>query len=517
MIYSHSKPFSLTSIVLSVILLSGCASLPDNSHRLASYYNSTTTDQTALGQASLKREQLHPGESGSYPLSSGLDAFVARAVAASYAEQTLDVQYYLYHNDTVGALLTDQLLKAADRGVRVRVLLDDMDLSNRDFGAAIIDAHPNIEIRIFNPFGRNTFRNPQYVTRFGSVTRRMHNKSFTIDNQLSIIGGRNIGDEYFDASMDYTFSDLDVLLIGPVVDEVSKSFDLYWNNAIVYPLSILVDDYPNEQQIKSARENFDTKIAALQDSDYLKALQNSELAKIMRQSRINYYWSDVEIIYDHPEKVIHSRDESQYHLSADLNRYFNAVNSNMLLISPYFVPGKSGVAFLTDLESKGIEVTVVTNSLASNDVPAVHAGYMKYRKKLLAAGVQIYEFKTHTDTQQNEEQQYGQLKSGLHAKSFVLDDNTVFIGSLNLDPRSAKENTEIGAMIKSPALAKEFKTLLYSDIGKDTYEVYLENNQLRWRTDENGKEVIFEKEPETSWWERFSVGAMRLIPAESQL
>lgn len=503
--------------LLAVVLLSGCASLPENTNRPESYFVAETQD-TTLGQAVNERRESYPGLSGAFPLSSGLDAFVARAAVASYAEKTLDVQYYLYHNDKIGALLTDQLIQAANRGVRVRLLLDDMDLADRDFSSAMVDAHPNIEIRIFNPFSRNTYRATQFVTRFGGVTRRMHNKSFTVDNQVTIVGGRNIGDEYFDASKEYTFSDLDVMLIGPAVEEVSKSFDLYWNNAIVYPLATLVKKKPTAEEFETARQDFQNRIHEYADSEYMDALKNSELAQQIREKSIRYFWGDVDIIYDHPEKVIKSRDKVDYHLSQDLAKYFNAVEKEIVLISPYFVPGKSGVKFLTDLVKQGVKVTVITNSLSANDVPAVHAGYMKYRKPLIKGGIELYEFKTSLQTEEGGEQKYGDLLTGLHAKAFILDDKTTFIGSLNLDPRSAKENTEIGAMITNQELAETFYQELFENLQDYTYKVYLnEDKRLRWITNEDGEEKMFSKEPNTSWWQRFSVGAMRIIPAESQL
>lgn len=505
-----------TFLALSLFLLAGCATLPDNSQRTSSY-RIEQSEPSSLATAVNKRGREHPNETGAFPLFSGLDAFVARAGMAQLAEKTLDVQYYLYHNDTVGALLTDQLLKAADRGVRVRLLLDDMDLAGRDFSGAILDAHPNIEIRIFNPFSRKTLRTPQFVTRFGGVTRRMHNKSMTADNQASIIGGRNIGDEYFDASKEYTFSDLDVFLIGPAVNEVSKSFDLYWNDAIVYPFATLVKQTPTPQEVVERRQRFNEKIAQLQNSEYLKALSESDLAQRIREHNLAYYWGDVDIIYDQPEKVVKSRSESSYHLSEKLKPYFTAIENEVLLISPYFVPGKSGVKFLTDMVAQGKKVTVITNSLAANDVPAVHAGYMKYRKNLLRGGVTIYEFKSHLNTADGEQQKYGDLYSGLHAKSFILDNKIVFIGSMNLDPRSSKENTEIGAMIHNKTLAQKFTASLLKSLDIKSYKVELQGNSLRWKTLQDGQEKIFTKEPETTWWQRFTIGVMRIIPAESQL
>ena len=234
----------MSVVSLSVFLfIAGCATLPQDFERLDSYALTDTAD-TAWGKVRREEKAAHPGQSGFILLENGLDAFVARALLAEYAERSIDVQYYLYHNDLTGKLLTHQLRKAADRGVRVRILVDDMGLAGRDLGSAVLDSHPNIEVRIFNPFSRNVGRLSQLLTRFGAVTRRMHNKSFTVDNEVTILGGRNIGNEYFDADPDIAFADLDVLLIGPVVGNVSAAFDVYWNSEFVYPINVLVNRAP---------------------------------------------------------------------------------------------------------------------------------------------------------------------------------------------------------------------------------------------------------------------------------
>jgi len=274
---------------LALSLCSGCATLPKDFERPVSRAY-TDTDDTRLGLAFREEAAANPGQSGFLLLGNGLDAFVARAVLAQAAERSIDVQYYLYHDDLAGRLFTDQLLKAADRGVRVRLLVDDMDLEGRDFGAAALDSHPNVEVRLFNPFSRKTSRATQFVTRLGSVTRRMHNKSFTVDNQATILGGRNIGNEYFEADPDLAFSDLDVLAIGPVVKEVSASFDQYWNSELAYPAPVLRGKSVSPQETEEARKRLDNFIAQQADSDYLQALQDSDLALALRRGQVQFQW-----------------------------------------------------------------------------------------------------------------------------------------------------------------------------------------------------------------------------------
>ncbi len=287
--------------------LSGCGSLPKDVSRPVSYAH-TDTDNTPLGRARRDEIRRHPGESGFLLLGNGLDAFVARAVLANQAERSIDAQYYLLHNDLTGALFIDQLVQAADRGVRVRLLVDDMDLGGKDIGAAVLDAHPNIEVRLFNPFSRSTSRMLQMVTRFGSVTRRMHNKSFTVDNQASILGGRNIGDEYFNADPEIAFHDMDVFVIGPAVSEVSASFDQYWNNELAYPATALLGRSPTAEEVRSKRAELDTFVSDQQDSAYLKALADSDLANSIRANQVVFEWGDAHVVKDAPEKINSDRD-----------------------------------------------------------------------------------------------------------------------------------------------------------------------------------------------------------------
>ena len=274
--------------VIFAINLGACASLPENTDRTESHAYEDTWE-TALGRNFIRRSQGHNGESAFYLLGNGLDAFVARAALADIAERSIDTQYYMIHDDVVGSLFIDKLYEAAERGVRVRLLVDDIDQGGRDTGAAILDAHPNIDVRIFNPFGRNTGRTIQFVTGFGKQTRRAHNKSFTVDNQATILGGRNIGDEYFNADPELAFVDLDVLSVGPVARHVSSSFDLYWNNELSYPISILVEALPTDEEVAQRKKQFDEFVAQLYESEYTRHLRNSDLAKRIRQDSLKYY------------------------------------------------------------------------------------------------------------------------------------------------------------------------------------------------------------------------------------
>ncbi len=518
----HNVIISLLA-VLTLLLTGGCATLPEGFDRPVSHAF-TDTDDTLLGKASSEEKRAHPGKSGFYLLGNGLDAFVARTLLAHFAERSIDVQYYLYHDDLIGALLTDQLLKAADRGVRVRLLVDDMGIEGRDLGVATADSHPNMEIRIFNPFSRKTGRTSQFVTRLGSVTRRMHNKSFTVDNQATILGGRNIGNEYFEADPDLAFADLDVLAIGPVVKEVSAAFDLYWNSELAYPISVLMDKPPSPEEIEQKRQLLNEFITEQAESAYLQALRDSNLANKIREKQVRYHWGDAVVVYDQPEKILHDFDKTEYHLAPLLKSYFEGVIDELIIFSPYFVPGKEGTAFLTQLSKRGVRVRIVTNSLASNDVSIVHAGYSKYRKDLLRAGVELYEMNKKLSKEQRKEKKgkHGSSKASLHAKSFVFDRKQVFIGSLNLDPRAVLHNTEIGVVLTSAEIANGMGEWFDQNIEKLAFRLELQEDKnghekILWYGLVDGEQQTFDVEPYTGFWLRFGIGFMSIWPIDSQL
>jgi putative cardiolipin synthase len=516
--------FLETLVVTFLLLAGGCASLPENNNRQASYAL-TDTDDTTFGHLSAKRIQTEgQGQDGFLLLGSGLDAFVARAILTHHAERSIDLQYYLYHSDLVGYLFLDLLVKAAERGVRVRLLVDDMDLEGRDAGLIALDSHPNIEMRVFNPFDRQLGRLSQYVSGFGSVTRRMHNKSFTVDNQVTVVGGRNIGNEYFDADPTLEFADLDVMAIGGVVKDVSHSFDLYWNSELSYPATTLIDEHPSEEDIKAMYRDLAEYAEQQKDSDYMNALQGSNLAHRMREKKVEYIYGNAVVVYDLPEKISSDRDATELHLMTQLEPYFEGIKSELIIFSPYFVPGKEGVEFFKSLTEKGVRVKILTNSLASNDVSIVHAGYSKYRKALLRAGVELYEMDKKLTRNQRKEKKGvgGSSKASLHAKSFVLDREKVFIGSLNLDPRSFYENSEIGVIIESSEMAAAMAEKFDQNIDKDTFRLELvtdeeDNEYILWHGHEDGEKVTFEVDPYTSIWRRMGVGFMRILPIESQL
>src|SRR5512138_179324 len=375
----------LRACILAVALVAGCASLPavppgEPSSALAD------TGDTRLGRALAKDVAAHPGRSGIYPLADGRDAFAARIVLARAAERSLDVQYYIFRADVTGGLLCEALWQAAERGVRVRLLVDDGNTRGLDDGIAALDAHPNIEVRLFNPYASRGFRLGELATDFSRLNRRMHNKSFTADNQAAIVGGRNVGDEYFGADSPVEFADLDVLAVGAVVPEVSAAFDAYWNSESAYPAASLIT---TGGRLRPAA----TIEARPEAARYAQAVRATPLVTSLLSGRLALEWAHARVVQDDPDKVLHPPEKTELHLLPRLEKAMGKPLRELDLVSPYFVPAKDGVAALTTLAKSGVLVRVLTNSLAATDVSPVHAGYAKYREELLRAGVRLYELK----------------------------------------------------------------------------------------------------------------------------
>jgi len=374
-------------LVTLVLLQSGCASLPDISGQPTSYAINDSNETSLAKVAFQNGKHARPGESGFLFMGEGIDAFVARAVLAERAERSIDTQYFILQDDIVGRAFLGLLTKAADRGVRIRLLLDDYWMDMSDFQLLVLDAHPNFEIRIINPFSRRIFRSLQLVSRFGSVTRRMHNKSFIVDNQIAVTGGRNIASEYFDADPEFTIGDMDVLNIGPVVQEISNSFDQYWNSDLSFPISKLARHLPTNEEARAEREKVLSYMAENTDSEYAKALLNSDLANSIRDDSVELYWG----IADSPEKLSESRNRKDLHLSQEIQSLLAKIENEVIIFTPYFIPGKLGVDGLSQLVAKGVRVRILTNSLTSIDHGIVHAHYAKYRKALLERGIELHE------------------------------------------------------------------------------------------------------------------------------
>jgi putative cardiolipin synthase len=496
--------------------------LPELDGRTASTALTDTAD-TQLGRYAVKANPGDTTKSGIYPLASPEEAFASRALLARAAERSLDVQYYIWHGDASGYLLFEECWEAAERGVRVRLLLDDNNTSGLDETLAALDSHANIEVRLFNPFANRSMRLLGYLTDFSRLNRRMHNKSLTADTQATIVGGRNIGDEYFALGEGMVFADLDVIAVGQAARDVAKAFDLYWNSESAYPAESIVG-----QASAGAIADLKAKFAATRSSPeaahYLDALKRTRLIEALVADELALEWAATHLVYDEPGKVLGDIPASDL-LFTRMQQVLGDAQREIDLISPYFVPGEEGTKALSAYSGRGIKLRVLTNSLAATDVGAVHAGYAKRREELLRGGVHIYELKP--DPLQDAKRAKSDSKgvggstggadssASLHAKTFAIDRSRAFVGSFNFDPRSYNLNTELGVVIDSPKLADSISATLDRDLARSTYEVLLkEGDGLEWVEHTDQGEVRYDEEPKTGFWKRFGVSFMSILPIE---
>jgi putative cardiolipin synthase len=381
-------PVAIANLALAA-LLAGCASLPALEGRAPSYALADTSE-TRLAHAVAADVAAHPAQTGIHPLPAGSDAFATRVLLAAAAERSIDAQYYIWHGDQVGYLLFEALWQAAERGVRVRLLLDDLNTGGLDATLAALAAQPNIEVRLYNPVVQREARLLNFVTDFTRVNRRMHNKSFTVDNQVTVVGGRNVGNEYFGAGSGVLFADLDVVATGAAVRDVSKEFDLYWNSPSAYPAPLFVGR-AGRDSAPALEARFATTRADPESIAYLDAVRATPVVREILERRLILEWANVEVVHDDPAKTLDATGSPDVLLFPELVAAMGRPQQSLDLVSPYFVPGDGGTAAIMAMAQRGVRVRVLTNSLAATDESAVHAGYGKRRRDLLAAGVQLYE------------------------------------------------------------------------------------------------------------------------------
>jgi len=514
--------------LLAVLALAscGCATLRTDIAKTPSVALAPAVDTTSTRYVQAEIA-AHAGQSGFRTLIANTNALMSRIVLADHAEHSIDLQYYIFANDATGRLLAQRLLAAADRGVRIRILLDDLDISKEDHLLDALDAHPNIEVRLFNPF---RIRNRSLLSKAGQfliegrrLNRRMHNKSFIVDGMQAIIGGRNIGDAYFDAGEDIHFRDLDVIAIGPVVPRISAMFDAYWNSDSAFPVTAYRAAHATSEDLARVRDALARDARAFAESDYAQALSDEMPNGPSADRKGRWFWGPAVLVADDPGKVDPAQDGQLLHIGADIRRLLDDARTEALLVSPYFIPGKNGVRYLAAMAHRGVAIKVLTNSLAATDEPEVHAGYAKYRRDLLDAGVELYELRP---AQGRPPQNAYGTSSGvsLHAKTMVVDRRQVFVGSMNIDPRSRLLNTEMGVIVDCPELADSISQFFQSAIApENAFHVVLERadgssrSTMRWIGADDGKPVTFDRDPDVSAWVRFRVRLMRLLPIEGLL
>lgn len=582
----------LASIFGMLVVLVGMANrkLPSRDDiAISQYHDQNFGENSKIWQlfAKFHQNQLPPQQqdtqlentalSGIHAVAEGEKAFNARILLTQLAERTLDLQYYMWHDDASGRLLFYEVWKAAERGVRVRILLDDNNTAGMDAVLQTLDNHPNIELRLFNPFMNRRFRLLGYATALKRLNRRMHNKSFTVDNQVSIFGGRNIGDEYFNADKDVNFADLDVVAIGRVVDDISQDFDRYWNAPASYPISkIVTKNYTPVDLSKTADEKYD-----ISTQNYQQSLGKSDFLNQLDIGTLTIEWVKVKFVSDNPNKVLDLHQKGDNLIEQIQDTLMNPKHS-LTIVSPYFVPMDKWTHTFVNLAKKGIDLNILTNSLTANDVMAVHAGYMRYRQPLLEGKVKLYELKSnlslsakkvknavhsrahspskdkanaimadamgtpdtasaphknphkteqnpltgsrrrnrkhqHNQTQRNKAHWIRNAGSSLHAKTFSVDGERIFVGSFNFDPRSAMFNTEMGAIIESPMLAKQLDQTIERWKKELSYVVSMQNGKIGWKDNTFHPTKNFTDEPESTWRQRLMVWLIGKLPIEDFL
>jgi putative cardiolipin synthase len=505
------------SAAFFILVLSGCVQLEPRPE-LPPQRASAPASATELDQLIAGAEARHPGKSAFRLVGDGPQAFAIRARSALLAGRSIDVQTYIWHDDLTGLFLAHRILEAADRGVRVRLLVDDMDARAKNVGFAVLHAHPNIQVRMFNPFasrdGAFSFI-AEGLGSFNRVNRRMHNKSWIADNRLAVVGGRNLGDEYFGASEDVNFVDLDFAMAGPVVRDVSASFDRFWNSPVAYPMDVLDPEAVDEADLEALRKQLADAAEDARNSRYGdEQMENTAVQKLVDGDWPMEWVEDYAFVSDFPDKAWaeDASPESSNVLKA-IAPPMQAAREELTVISPYFVPGDEGTRFLVDI-AKERRVRVLTNSLVANDVAAVHGGYSRWREALLVGGVRLYEMKPVG----NRDVPYtlrGSSGASLHTKALSVDGERLFVGSYNLDPRSTSLNCEQGVLVASDTLARQFEGFFdRQSEGTYSWAVTLdEDGDLSW----SDGQATFDKDPEASAGRRFQAWLARVFRIDSQL
>lgn len=496
-----------TVLILLIVLLSGCASQQTPPPKSITHQLGYQAD-SRLALYFEQQEHDTSTYTGFYPLDTGHDALLARIALIESAEHTLDLQYYIYRNDETGHLITWRLYEAAERGIRVRVLLDDMQKRN-DSDLAYLHSHPNIDVRLFNPNNYRSARNLGFLTDFDRLNSRMHNKSLTADSVVSIVGGRNIGNEYFSYYAPVEFGDFDLLLYGNTVEQTADQFDKYWNSDFAVPIDWITSDAKELRREEIEQFVIDEQLEKQFTSGAYDMTQLKFYSQ-MQQQKLQLYWGAGRLIYDKPTKIIGEGS----HLTDDLQLVLEGVESELIIISPYFVPTEVGTRLLVDGVKSGKKVTIITNSLASNDVYAVHGWYAKYRKDLIEGGVELWEMRASANIR-NSWSMTGSSHSSLHAKILLIDNHILFVGSMNWDPRSAHINTEMAVLLEHELFVTESKSEMQSQLIESAYKLELEDGELVWLNLSNGEK--FTSEPDASIWRRIGAWAAGILPIEDHL
>jgi cardiolipin synthase C len=484
-----------------VVVLASCATLPAPIAR-APEVAFAAPDTTALGK--MATTGAHAGDvSGFRLLESGDDAFAALVGLVERAQRSLDLEYYLVRDDLSSRRLLREVAAAAARGVKVRLLVDDFNTAGEEDVLLCVAKQANVEVQLYNPFPAGRFSTASRLIGSASnmqrIGARMHNKLLIADSAVAVTGGRNLGDAYFVQSTQANFLDLDLLVAGPVVRGLAASFDSFWNNKLAYPVQTLIQRTPACNGAEPAREvaaNAEKAPATASSAAPAKPGPTKSLA----QGKLDLTWAPVKLLADKPTKTTSDGQPAPNEtMSDDVERLLKAAQREVLVISPYFVPGPYGMEVFDALRRRGVTVRILTNSLAATDAPAVHTGYARYRQPLLEAGAALYELRPQLGSPRSGVGDFGSSHSSLHAKAPVIDRRVVLVGSMNMDPRSANLNSEMGLVLHSPHIAVQLADLFSDVTAHSSYAVTLKDGyHLHWTTQDGDRKVEYDDEPEVS-------------------
>ncbi|MBT5889309.1 MAG: phospholipase D family protein [Halieaceae bacterium] len=509
-ISAHVKAGRWVGLIGLSLFLVACASAPMVNDKPASYFN----DRGAVESPLTALASAHP-RSGVSLLADPDDALQSRLHLAALAQSTLDLQYYLWQGDDSGLALTYEVLRAAERGVRVRILLDDIYHSGRDSAYQTLDSHPNVEVRLFNPMGnRGSVKQMNYAVGKSAFNYRMHNKIFLVDGVAAILGGRNIGDEYFGRDASFNFQDMDAIAIGEVAADTGEAFDLFWNAELAIPVSALTQrtyHITEEQtaQLITARERVRPAVergraASATRADWLATLASGLL------------WTKAEILVDRPDRSDDYPDSAFMTFMHDAHAQ---PRESAVIQTAYLIPNGPTLANLERLTSAGVTLRILTNSAKSNNHSSVHAYYAGYRKALLTTGIDLYEVQGKGSLAAYLDRVGEDAHAGLHTKAMVIDDRVAVIGSYNMDPRSRVWNSEIALIVRDPDFARQVLQEMERDFAPEaSWRLSLDDTGALIWTGESGDELVqLTKDPGSSWWDRFLWGMLRLLPLENEL
>lgn len=520
-----SSKWAILALTGSLVLgIPACSTLPKQHTITPQYAYDIDTQNTALSKLITPLKEQHPDLTGYHVLYDPLEAIAARIQLIDKAEKTLDLQYYIWDNDKIGALALYKILQAAERGVKVRLLMDDNNAKSMEGIYLALDQHTNIDVKLFNPYKFRKLRPIDMVLDLKRINRRMHNKTFTADNLVTLIGGRNMSNQYYNVSENYQFSDVDVMLVGQAVDDITHSFDEYWNHPYAYPVRNIVS-HASPLRFPSLKEQLTRHYEEVTVQNYLDLSNKSHDFEDWLNQSIQLDWVEAKIIQDSPEKV-KAQAKKEQHLNFQLIERLKKPEKSVDIISAYFVPQVEGTTHLTELAQDGIDIRVLTNSFKANDVALVHAFYSKYRQELLQNGVQLYEFlpalpekfqnvNNAEISKRSKVSLKGLSRSSLHAKLMALDDKQVFIGSFNFDPRSANLNTEIGVILNSPSLANAVHQTMNENLQYYAYKLVLDaKGKINWQLKTPEGTKTYTQEPKMNWWKRAGIKAISWLPIE---